>query len=154
MQDGPWGRAEGGYEAQPGDRFPIVKLPDGSRLVTPTLRELAEKLGLQTRPRDTAYDVAVIGGGPTGLASAVYGASEGLRTVLIESDAPGGQAGTSSRIENYLGFPTGVSGDELGSRALRQARRFGAELLVARKAVAVEPGAVGAEHIVLLICTW
>ena len=135
---------------EPGERFPQVILPDGSRVVTPTLRVLAEKLGLQTRPRDAAYDVAILGGGPAGLASAVYGASEGLRTVLIESEAPGGQAGTSSRIENYLGFPTGVSGDELGSRALRQAKRFGAELLVARNAVAIEPGLAGAEHVVHL----
>jgi thioredoxin reductase (NADPH) len=123
---------------QPGDVFPVVVLPDGSRLVTPTHRELAERLGLQTRPAAVTYDVAVIGGGPAGLAAAVYGASEGLRTVLIERESPGGQAGASSRIENYLGFPTGVSGDELGGRALRQARRFGAEIVVAREVCGID----------------
>jgi thioredoxin reductase (NADPH) len=119
--------------ARPGDEFPVVILPDGERLVTPTLRELAQRMGLQTRPKEQAYDVAIIGAGPAGLAAAVYGASEGLCTVLIEREAPGGQAGTSSRIENYLGFPTGVSGEELGRRAMDQARRFGAEMVVARE---------------------
>ena len=123
---------------QPGDRFPVVILADGERLVTPSLRELAQRLGLQTMPSREAYDLAIIGAGPAGLAAAVYGASEGLDTILIEREAPGGQAGTSSRIENYLGFPTGVPGDELGSRALQQARRFGTELLVARDVVALE----------------
>ena len=123
---------------RPGDMFPVVVLPDGTRLVTPTLRELAERVGLQTEPAAVTYDVAVIGGGPAGLAAAVYGASEGLRTILIERESPGGQAGTSSRIENYLGFPTGVSGDELGGRALRQAKRFGAEILVAREVTGIE----------------
>jgi len=122
---------------QPGETFPVVKFLDGSTLTTPTLREVAHKLGLQTSPSPGVYDVAIIGGGPAGLAAAVYGASEGLRTILIERDAPGGQAGTSSRIENYLGFPTGVSGDDLGARALAQARRFGVEILVARHAAAV-----------------
>jgi thioredoxin reductase (NADPH) len=135
---------------QPGDRFPVVILPDGERLQTPGLRELAEKLGLQTKPAGKTYDVAIIGAGPAGLAAAVYGASEGLRTLLIEREAPGGQAGTSSRIENYLGFPTGVSGDELGLRALQQARRFGAELLVAREAVAVEPAVAEGDHAIML----
>ena len=96
-----------------GDSYPVVMFADGRRLVTPTLRELADALNLQTRPSATTYDVAIIGAGPAGLAAAVYGASEGLRTVLVEREAPGGQAGTSSRIENYLGFPTGVSGEEL-----------------------------------------
>ena len=128
---------------RPGDAFPVVVCPDGARLVTPTLRELAEKLGLQTRPASATYDLAIVGAGPAGLAAAVYGASEGLGTILIEREAPGGQAGTSSRIENYLGFPAGVSGDELGSRALQQARRFGAEILVARQVtgIAAEPDA-------------
>jgi thioredoxin reductase (NADPH) len=135
---------------QPGDRFPVVILPDGERLQTPGLRELADKLGLQTKPAGKTYDVAIIGAGPAGLAAAVYGASEGLRTLLIEREAPGGQAGTSSRIENYLGFPTGVSGDELGLRALQQARRFGAELLVAREAVAVEPAVAEGDHAIML----
>ena len=90
---------------------PTVRLPDGTRLARPTLRELAVRLGLQTRPQHAEYDTLIIGGGPAGLAAAVYGASEGLRTLVIEREAPGGQAGTSSRIENYLGFPNGVSGD-------------------------------------------
>ena len=118
---------------------PLLRLPDGTLLARPTLRTLAEKLGLQTRPRLPEYDAVVIGGGPAGLAAAVYGASEGLRTLVIEREAPGGQAGTSSRIENYLGFPNGVSGDELASRALQQARRLGAEILVTRTVARVEP---------------
>jgi thioredoxin reductase (NADPH) len=123
---------------RPGDDYPMVILPGGQRMVTPNLRELAEKLGLQTRPKAAIYDVAIVGGGPAGLAAAVYGASEGLRTVLIEREAPGGQAGTSTRIENYLGFPTGVSGDDLGGRALEQAQRFGAEILVAREVLGLD----------------
>ena len=128
------------------ERFPVVTLRDGRRLVTPTLRKLAEALELQTAPGEGVYDVAIVGAGPAGLAAAVYGASEGLRAVVIEREAPGGQAGTSSRIENYLGFPTGVSGDELGSRALQQAQRFGAEILVARHTVGIEPARDGVEH--------
>lgn len=135
---------------RPGDRFPVVICPDGGRLTTPTLRELAQRLGLQTKPSDSAYDLAIIGAGPAGLAAAVYGASEGLRTLMLEREAPGGQAGTSSRIENYLGFPTGVSGDELSGRALQQAKRFGAELLVAREVVALEPDAGASEHAIML----
>jgi thioredoxin reductase (NADPH) len=135
---------------RPGDRFPVIVLPSGERLVTPTLRELAEKLGLQTRPNSAVYDVAIVGGGPAGLAAAVYGASEGLRTVLIEREAPGGQAGTSTRIENYLGFPSGLSGDELGTRALQQAKRFGAEILVAREVVGLEVDGAGEERSVVL----
>jgi thioredoxin reductase (NADPH) len=123
---------------QPDETFPVVKFPDGSKLTTPTFREVATRLGLRTTPSPGIYDVAIVGGGPSGLAAAVYGASEGLRTILIERDAPGGQAGTSSRIENYLGFPTGVSGDDLGARALAQARRFGVEILVARHAAAID----------------
>src|SRR6202008_115375 len=92
----------------------------------------AERLGLQTRARLPEYDTIIIGGGPAGLAAAVSGASAGLRPLVVEREAPGGQAGTSSRIENYLGFPSGVSGDELASRALQQARRLGAEILVTR----------------------
>jgi thioredoxin reductase (NADPH) len=141
----------GGLEPpRPGDRFPMVILPGGERLVTPSLRELADKVGLQTAPNGAAYDLAIIGAGPAGLAAAVYGASEGLRTILIEREAPGGQAATSSRIENYLGFPTGVSGDELGARALQQAKRFGAELLVAREVVGLDPASNGADPAVLL----
>src|SRR5215471_2697553 len=133
-----------------GDRYPKVVLPDGGELVTPTFRELADRLGLQTRPAPTTYDVAIVGGGPAGLAAAVYGASEGLTTLLIERAAPGGQASTSSRIENYLGFPTGVSGDELSARALTQARRFGAEILVARHANRIEAGENGEAHRITL----
>src|SRR5258708_20560720 len=108
---------------QPGDRFPVVILANRKRLVTPTLRELAIGLELQTAPGNSPYDLASIGAGPAGLAAAVYGASEGLKTILIEREAPGGQAGTSSRIENYLGFPTGLPGDELTARAVQQAQR-------------------------------
>ena len=101
-------------------------------MVRPQLRRVAELLGLATEPAAAEYDTVIVGAGPAGLAAAVYGASEGLRTIVIEREAPGGQAGTSSRIENYLGFPSGVSGDELASRALQQARRLGAEILVTR----------------------
>jgi thioredoxin reductase (NADPH) len=110
-------------------RLPLVLFPDGSRLVEPTNRELADRVGLSTRPEQPFYDFVIVGGGPAGLAAAVYGASEGLRTVLIEREAPGGQAGTSSRIENYLGFPSGLSGADLTRRAVAQARRFGVEIL-------------------------
>ncbi|HEX5091316.1 MAG TPA: FAD-dependent oxidoreductase [Burkholderiales bacterium] len=118
---------------------PALQLSDGTRLMKPAARDLAQRLGLQTAPRRAEYDTVVIGGGPAGLAAAVYGASEGLRTLVIEREAPGGQAGTSSRIENYLGFPSGVSGDELSSRALKQARRLGAEILVTRSVAHIEP---------------
>jgi thioredoxin reductase (NADPH) len=111
------------------ERLPVVFFPDGSHLVSPSNRELAERIGLQTHARLPFYDVVIVGGGPAGLAAAVYGASEGLRTLLIEQSAPGGQAGTSSRIENYLGFPSGISGADLARRAAAQARRFGAEVL-------------------------
>jgi thioredoxin reductase (NADPH) len=118
---------------------PAVRLADGTRLSRPATRELARRLGLQTTPLLDEYDTMIIGGGPAGLAAAVYGASEGLRTVVVEREAPGGQAGTSSRIENYLGFPSGVSGDELASRALQQAKRLGAEFLVTRSVVRIDP---------------
>jgi thioredoxin reductase (NADPH) len=111
---------------------PVIRLADGKTVVRPQLRRVAELLGLGTEPLAAEYDTIVIGAGPSGLAAAVYGASEGLRTLVVEREAPGGQAGTSSRIENYLGFPSGVSGDELASRALQQARRLGAEILVTR----------------------
>ena len=119
-------------------RLPIVFFPDGTALVQPSTRELADKLGMQTRARQPFYDLIVIGGGPAGLAAAVYGASEGLRTILVERSAPGGQAGTSSRIENYLGFPSGISGGDLARRAADQARRFGAEIITAQEAVRLE----------------
>jgi thioredoxin reductase (NADPH) len=118
---------------------PILRLDDGTVMSRPRTRDLAERLGLQTKARFTEYDTIIIGGGPAGLAAAVYGASEGLRTLVVEREAPGGQAGTSSRIENYLGFPSGVSGDELASRALRQARRLGAEILVTRSIERMDP---------------
>jgi thioredoxin reductase (NADPH) len=121
------------------EEFPVLKLADGTLLSRPATRDLAQHLGLPTSARHAEYDTVVIGGGPAGLAAAVYGASEGLRTLVVEREAPGGQAGTSSRIENYLGFPSGVSGDELASRALKQAGRLGAEILVTRCADRIDP---------------
>ncbi len=122
-------------------RYPVVILPDKRVLVEPGVRELAVQLKLQTQPLYAEYDVVIVGGGPAGLAAAVYGGSEGLRTIMIEREAPGGQAGTSSRIENYLGFPGGVSGGDLANRALLQAKRFDTEILVTRWVTSVEPGA-------------
>ena len=121
-------RALVGHAGQAG-QLPLVLFPDGSHFFDPTLRQLGEKLGLKTRPQMPHYDLVIIGAGPAGLAAAVYGASEGLKTVMIERVAPGGQAGCSSRIENYLGFPAGLSGVDLARRAVAQARRFGAEIL-------------------------
>ncbi|MER8058486.1 MULTISPECIES: FAD-dependent oxidoreductase [unclassified Streptomyces] len=121
-----------------GQRLPVVITPDGSALVEPEAPELAARVGLATTPTADFYDLVVIGGGPAGLGAAVYGASEGLRTVLVERSATGGQAGQSSRIENYLGFPDGVSGAQLTDRARRQAARFGAEILTAREVTALE----------------
>jgi len=118
-------------------RLPVVFFPDGAALVQPTNRELAEKVGLQTRAQKPFYDLIVVGGGPAGLAASVYGASEGLRTILVECSAPGGQAGTSSKIENYLGFPGGITGADLARRAATQARRFGAEIITAQEAVEI-----------------
>jgi thioredoxin reductase (NADPH) len=116
-------------------RLPVVFFTDGSHLVAPSNLQLAEKAGLQTLAKLPFYDLVIVGGGPAGLASAVYAASEGLNTLLIEHNAPGGQAGTSSMIENYLGFPAGVTGEDLARRATAQARRFGAELLVGHSVV-------------------
>lgn len=116
------------------DDLPLVLFPDGTRLHQPTTAELAARAGLQTRAGAEFYDLAIIGGGPAGLAAAVYGASEGLRTVMIEREAPGGQAGMSSKIENYLGFPSGLSGADLARRAVTQARRFGVEILAPQEA--------------------
>jgi thioredoxin reductase (NADPH) len=124
---------------RPQDQDCPVLLAEGSVLGRPSAGELARVLGLQTRARLGEYDTVIIGGGPAGLAAAVYASSEGLRALVIEREAPGGQAGTSSRIENYLGFPGGVSGDELASRALQQARRLGAEILVTRAVTRIEP---------------
>ncbi|WP_017300127.1 response regulator [Nodosilinea nodulosa] len=110
-------------------KLPLVLFPEGEPLHQPSTAEVANRIGLQTTAAKPFYDLAIVGGGPAGLAAAVYGASEGLRTVLIEREAPGGQAGTSSRIENYLGFPVGLSGGDLARRAVSQARRFGVEIL-------------------------
>ncbi|MGW4195299.1 FAD-dependent oxidoreductase [Streptomyces sp. NPDC005004] len=123
---------------QDGRRLPLVITPDGVALVEPEAPELAARVGLATTPTADFYDLVVIGGGPAGLGAAVYGASEGLRTVLVERSATGGQAGQSSRIENYLGFPDGVSGAQLTERARRQATRFGAEILTTREVTGLE----------------
>jgi thioredoxin reductase (NADPH) len=117
------------------DRLPVALLEDGTVLERPTILELAERLGVSAAPAQEHYDLVVVGGGPAGLAAAVYGASEGLKTVMVEREAPGGQAGQSSRIENYLGFPAGLSGSDLARRATDQARRLGAELLTVQEAV-------------------
>ncbi|MFE2597708.1 FAD-dependent oxidoreductase [Streptomyces sp. NPDC059396] len=122
---------------------PLVVTPDGTTMVAPAEGELAAHVGLSTTPTSDFYDLVVVGGGPAGLGAAVYGASEGLRTVLVEREATGGQAGQSSRIENYLGFPDGVSGSQLTNRARRQALKFGAEILSAREVVALEPAGSG-----------
>jgi thioredoxin reductase (NADPH) len=135
-------------EARDANAHPLVMFADGRRLERPTLRALAEGLNLQTVPGGDAYDVAIVGGGPAGLAAAVYGGSEGLRTIMIEREAPGGQAGTSSRIENYLGFPGGISGDDLANRALLQAKRFGTEILVTRAVASIETRPQG--HVITL----
>src|SRR5215210_7403026 len=126
----------------PGDGdLPTIRIVDGKTVVRPPHRRVAELLGLTTDAISHEYDVVIVGAGPAGMAAAVYAASEGLRTLVVEREAPGGQAGTSSRIENYLGFPAGVSGDELASRALQQARRLGAEILVTRSVRRIDPGA-------------
>jgi thioredoxin reductase (NADPH) len=117
--------------------LPIVLFPDGTKLLESVPAQVAQKVGLRTRAETSFYDLAIVGGGPAGLAAAVYGASEGLHTVIIEREAPGGQAGMSSRIENYLGFPTGLSGGDLARRAVVQARRFGVEILSPQEAMAV-----------------
>lgn len=144
-----------------GKRLPVVITPGGSVLIEPAAPDLAAHVGLATTPTADFYDLVVIGGGPAGLGSALYGASEGLRTVLVERSATGGQAGQSSRIENYLGFPDGVSGAQLTERARRQAGRFGAEILTAREVTGLEVNgaarvvrfsdgsAIGAQSIIL-----
>jgi thioredoxin reductase (NADPH) len=117
--------------------LPVVLFPDGTKLLESLPAEVAQKVGLRTRAQTSFYDLAIVGGGPAGLAAAVYGASEGLHTVMIEREAPGGQAGMSSRIENYLGFPTGLSGNDLARRAVVQAQRFGVEILSPQEVVGV-----------------
>jgi thioredoxin reductase (NADPH) len=117
--------------------LPVVLFPDGTKLLESVPAEVAKKVGLRTRAQTDFYDLAIVGGGPAGLAAAVYGASEGLHTVIIEKEAPGGQAGMSSRIENYLGFPAGLSGGDLARRAVVQAQRFGVEILSPQEAVGI-----------------
>ncbi|GAQ60203.1 FAD-dependent oxidoreductase [Streptomyces scabiei] len=136
--DEPEGRRLLAAAGADGQRLPLVVTPDGTPLLAPEDPELAERVGLATTPAEDFYDLVVIGGGPAGLGSAVYGASEGLRTLLVERSATGGQAGQSSRIENYLGFPDGVSGGQLTGRARRQATKFGAEILTAREVSGLE----------------
>lgn len=117
--------------------LPLVLLPDGEKLVKPSTADLAQNVGMQTEAEKPFYDLLIVGGGPAGLAAAVYGASEGLRTVMVEREAPGGQAGTSSRIENYLGFPVGLSGSDLARRAVTQAKRFGVEILTPQEVTGI-----------------
>src|SRR6476646_4358840 len=124
-------------------RLPVALLEDGGVLEQPTILELAGRLGITAQPIQDHYDLVIVGGGPAGLAAAVYGASEGLRTVMVEREAPGGQAGQSSLIENYLGFPKGLSGSDLARRATDQARRLGAELLSVQDAVALRVEGAG-----------
>ncbi len=126
-------------------RLPVCIFPDGSRLEHPTVQQLTQKLGWFRNPKHSEYDLAIYGAGPAGLSAAVYGASEGLKTVVVERGAVGGQAGSSSRIENYLGFPEGISGADLAERAREQACRFGAEILISREGVRGEvlPGRGG-----------
>jgi thioredoxin reductase (NADPH) len=125
------------------DRLPVALLEDGTVLERPTALELTERLGIGHQPALEHYDLVIVGGGPAGLAAAVYGASEGLRTVMVEREAPGGQAGQSSRIENYLGFPAGLSGSDLARRATDQARRLGAELLTVQDAAGLRAEGAG-----------
>lgn len=119
------------------ETLPLILFPDGARLAEPALPVVADKIGLRTHALTNFYDLAIVGGGPAGLAAAVYGASEGLRTVIIEREAPGGQAGLSSRIENYLGFPSGLTGSDLARRAVAQAKRFGVEILSPQEATGI-----------------
>jgi thioredoxin reductase (NADPH) len=123
-----------GVSSESPTKLPVIFFPDGKTLLQPDLKELAEKVGLQTRAALPFYDIVVVGSGPAGLASAVYAGSEGYHCVVIEKAAPGGQAGSSPKIENYLGFPTGISGDDLTRRAVSQAKRFGVEILSAQEA--------------------
>ena len=163
--DGPDAAEQWGGPLPDTSDCPTIRVVGGKTVVRPELRRVAELLQLGTEPHAAEYDSIVIGAGPSGLAAAVYGASEGLRTLVVEREAPGGQAGTSSRIENYLGFPSGVSGDELASRALQQARRLGAEILVTRsitridassRSVHLDGGDVLTGRTIILACgvTW
>lgn len=127
-----------GFSALSDLRLPVIEFPDGSQLFSPSIREIAQRLGWVTQPRFREYDLSIYGAGPAGLSAAVYTASEGLRTVLIERHAVGGQAGTSSLIENYMGFPEGISGADLAERARQQAVKFGIELLLLREGIKAE----------------
>ncbi len=138
LPDAPDAAEQWGGPLPPEEDWPAIRVVDGRTVVRPQLRHVAELLGLATEPAANEYDTVIIGGGPAGMAAAVYGASEGLRTIVAECEAPGGQAGTSSRIENYLGFPSGVSGGELATRALQQAQRLGAEILVTRRVTEID----------------
>ncbi len=137
VEASPEGRALAGGAEGDAASLPLVILPGGTRLLKPEPGDIAGHIGLSTKATQLFYDLAIVGGGPAGLAAAVYGGSEGLRTVLIEQEAPGGQAGTSSRIENYLGFPSGLSGGDLARRAVTQALRFGVEILTPQTATAL-----------------
>ncbi|HET6317676.1 MAG TPA: FAD-dependent oxidoreductase, partial [Chloroflexota bacterium] len=146
----PLARVLVGATGSPGDdvdsrlaqlRLPILLLADGRWLEAPSPLEAARAVGLPTRPSQPEYDLAIVGGGPAGLTAAVYAASEGLRTVVLERESPGGQAGSSARIENYPGFPEGISGLELTQRTYEQARRFGAEFVLVNEVTAADPNA-------------
>jgi thioredoxin reductase (NADPH) len=128
-------RALAGVDGLNDSRLPVCVFPDGTSLECPTIRQITEKLGWFRNPSRSEYDLAIYGAGPAGLSAGVYGASEGLTTVIVERSAVGGQAGSSSKIENYLGFPSGISGAELAERARQQACRFGAEILLAREGI-------------------
>lgn len=136
--DAPDAAERWGGPLPPDEDCPVIRVVDGKTVVRPQLSRVATLLGLSTEATAAEYDTVIVGAGPAGLAAAVYGASEGLSTIVVEREAPGGQAGTSSRIENYLGFPSGVSGEELASRALQQARRLGAEILVTRSITRID----------------
>ncbi len=131
-------RLQAGVEHCQDSRLPLCIFPDGTRMECPDIRQITEKLGWFHAPSHSEYDLAIYGAGPAGLSAAVYSASEGLKTVLVERSAVGGQAACSSKIENYLGFPEGISGAELAERAREQASRFGAEILLAREGVRAE----------------
>jgi thioredoxin reductase (NADPH) len=137
VDNDPKARALAEAQSQDGLKLPVIIFPDGSTLVEPEIRQLAEKVGMRTSASMPFYDLVIVGAGPAGLAAAVYAASEGVRCLVIERKAPGGQAGNSPKIENYLGFPTGISGMDLARRAVTQAKRFGAEILSTQTATGV-----------------